>query len=212
MSKLSLKKHLFLIGLIAAFIGGAFIIKAKRNQIKTIHSAELLEYVLNEGSHIIIGNTDAQTTLFMFYDYHCKACRFFFKNEYATIKNKFVDTGQLQLVLKPISLHNTPETEDAYRFLNCLSYMGIFEELHEILLLDHNYVFTKEFNEFKNKLIVENQELAQCVTASNYNAISINKEQWKKLNFSSVPIFILGNKIYKGNIKPQDIKGFINDK
>lgn len=176
------------------------ILSTQKNK-KAIRNEELLTSVLTEGEQIIIGQADATKSLIVYFDYNCKNCARFFKSTLPQIEDEFISRNQLNIVLKPINLSHNPAVSKAYQLLTCLNRIGSFHELHEILLIDPDFVHSLDFENFTNTLIQENEEIAQCMsTVEDDFQTNNNKEQLHQLGFTAAPVFLLGNTAYKGSI------------
>ena len=65
----------------------------------------------------ILGDLKAPITLVEFTDYQCPLCRKFYTNEYKKLKEQYIDTGKLRLVLRDLPLnfhkHARPSAKSA---------------------------------------------------------------------------------------------------
>ena len=65
----------------------------------------------------ILGDLKAPITLVEFTDYQCPFCRKFYTNEYKKLKEQYIDTGKLRLVLRDLPLnfhkHARPSAKSA---------------------------------------------------------------------------------------------------
>ena len=179
----------------------------------TIKSEQLLLEIFSEGEEIIIGNNEAKKTLIVFYDYNCAYCRSFFANYYPAIYDEFVKTGALRLILKPVNLGNDITITYAYRLLPCLYDIGVFDDLHQLLLDNPDLIFSSDFEIFINTLVAENPSIEECVISRYDDATGDeNKAQLKKLGLSGTPTFVIGNKVFTGKIEPKIIRDILHKK
>jgi protein-disulfide isomerase len=179
----------------------------------TIKSEKLLMDLFSDGQQIIIGDPEATKTLIVFYDYNCPHCRSFFTNTYPALYNEFVATKKLKISLKPVYLGNDPIIKYSYQLLPCLYNIGMFDELHQLLIKNHDLIFTSDFEVFINTLVVENPSIEECISSNKNNLESnSNKTQLKKMGLNGTPTFVIGNKVFTGKIELEIIRDRLHDK
>ena len=93
----------------------------------TITTARLLD-----GASPILGNADARITIIEWGDYQCEFCHRFHENTLDTIKEKYVDTGAVNIVFRDFVL-NGPDSELAALASHCAEDQGMFWEYHDTL-------------------------------------------------------------------------------
>lgn len=179
----------------------------------TIKSEKLLMDLFSDGPQIILGDTEAPKTLIVFYDYNCPHCRSFFTNTYPAIYNEFVATKKLKISLKPVYLGSDPIINYAYQLLPCLYNIGMFDELHQLLLQNHDLIFSSDFEIFINTLVAENPSIEECISHKNSNLEeNSNKSQLKKMGLNGTPTFVIGNKVFTGKIELEIIRDILHEK
>lgn len=189
------------------------IINIKSHEAKTIKSEKLLVDLFSTGNQVIIGSDEADKTLVVFYDYNCTYCRSFFTNIYPSLYQEFVMTNELNVILKPVNLSGDETITNAYRLLPCLYKLGLFEDLHQMLIDNPNVVYTSSFATFLNTIRSENPEIDNCMIAGYSDLTSDNnKVQLAKLGQKKTPTFVIENKVYSGKFDLQIIRDILHKK
>ncbi len=182
-----------------------------KHKAKTIHNEELLLEVLTEGEQITIGAEDATHTLVLFYDYSCNFCRHFFEVTLYELK-PLIENNELQLILKPVNLSGDKTRSEAYQLLYCLNRFDLFQELHEVLLLEPDFMYQPDYSHFINDLMLENEDINSCINnSSTLDQVTSNKRLLGQLGFHALPLFLYKNKAYNGNLSTEKIKLIINE-
>ncbi len=81
----------------------------------------------------VIGKKDAKVRIVEFADFQCPFCERFYKESYAQIKSKYVDTGKAKIIFRhfPLSFHqNAQKSAEA---AECANRQGKFLEYHDLL-------------------------------------------------------------------------------
>lgn len=183
------------------------IIEIRKERFIDQKNADAISKALSTNDQIIIGEDTAPNSLILFYSYDCKHCRAFFTNYYSQLYDEFISTQKLNLILKPVNLSESSEMAEAYALLYCLNHFDLFNDLHEILLADHNIIYSPKFTKLKNDLIMENIEIAQNLDQQTQAPSYLtNNKQLLLLKQNSVPTFILKNRIFKGKISAKEIQ------
>lgn len=214
MSRANKQKALIILTCILSLgLISTLVVKQQSEQAKTIRNEALLMNVLDDGQQIIIGQDDAPHTLVLFYDYNCSNCRHFFNDIYPSLNTQWIEPGLLKLILKPVNLGHNEEVSKAYQLIYCLNKLGLFQDIHEVLMIDSDIVHEPEFGEFVDAACLENNEIAECISRNNdCEQVHNNKVLLNKLGAKAVPLFVLGNKTYKGNLSTERISKILSDK
>lgn len=127
-------------------------------------------------TQLLIGDSDAPSTLVEYYDYKCPACNGFHRTTYKEIESGYVDTGQtnLELRLTPVI---GPDSATAGRGAYCANEQNVFEQYHNAVL-DHmwdNFYSTGDYSIESQNYLTSNR-LSQIVTES---GIIIDTEQFQ---------------------------------
>lgn len=148
---------------------------------------------------IVWGNAHAPLTMIVYSSYQCKFCTLFFEETFPDLKQKYVNTGRLRIVLKLVNLREIPEIMQAIQASVCINRFSDFEKFHELLLTNYEVVYSGEFKILLDDFIAANPDIAQClIQHDNYAYVHQNNNEFREYNFSGTPTFIIGNKVYSG--------------
>ncbi len=156
---------------------------------------------------IIIGNSSAEMSIFIYYSYTCPHCITYLSEIIPEFKSKYSKKDKVNIILKPVNLSNNIDINSALETLYCLYNLGHFDLIHELLMTNNQIMFSSDFYTFKEKLVMSNLELQSCISShNNLNIIKTNNSQLSDNNVCATPTTIFSGKIYKGamNIKQLD--------
>lgn len=88
--------------------------------------------VLSDTDDYVIGNKDANVTLYLFTDYDCPYCKQFDEQIQDTILQNYVDTGKVKFVVKDFIVHQQSALFPAI-FSRCAQDQGKYLEVHKKL-------------------------------------------------------------------------------
>ena len=183
--------------------------KAHRQTTVEQESSAYLLQMFNTGDQIRLGNPQSRKTITLFYDYSCPICRRFFNYTLAHLQND-IKSSHVSIILKPINPSGDQARSEAYNMLYCLYHWDLFNDLHEILLMNPNYMYHPDFLIFKEAIYREQPDIQTCIESHmNSKNIENNMQLLKKLGFNSLPVFVINNKTYKGLLSPEKIKRLI---
>lgn len=159
---------------------------------------------------IVYGSDSADLTVFLFSSYNCSFCRKFFKSVFPELEKEYIDAGKVKLVIKLVTLTNNESVINSLQIAACINKYGNFEKLNELLLLEPKVVYTKEFEDVINELIEKDEFVAECMYGGESEIyISENMLDFKRLNCTGTPTFVINNKIFKGFLDYSKFKKLI---
>ncbi len=148
---------------------------------------------------LVFGNSDAPVSIIMYSSYNCGYCRKFFNEVFPQIKERYINTGNVKLILKPTDLSGNELITKSLSVLVCLNQWGNTEYLHELLLLEPNVAISKRFEEVTDSFINESENMAECLLSNESTEYIKNNSTILLSNgFCGTPVFITGSKIMKG--------------
>jgi protein-disulfide isomerase len=160
---------------------------------------ELKTLISENENDIIWGQDDAPLRMVMFSSYKCKFCTLFFNEVFPKIKEQYIAPGDLKMVLKFIDLREEPDMMRAIQAAVCINKFSNFEKFHELLLLNSNIVHTRDFQFLLDDFLAENTDIAQCMVNHNsYEYIRNNNKEFRQLEFSGTPTFVINKQIFTG--------------
>ena len=153
------------------------------------------------GGSATLGKETAKVVLMEFTDLHCPFCKKFNNETLPTIKEKYIDTGDILFVGKhyPItSLHKNAYI--AAKALECARAQKIEDEQHYTtaknwLFNQGSRLYTKELGIFANALDLEQKTFDACMASDTIeSAIDADIALVKQLGLNSTPAFAIGLK------------------
>jgi len=148
---------------------------------------------------VVFGDPKASHEIVMYASYDCKYCRKFFAGTYPDLKAKYLDSGNVKLVVKWLDFGERPEMLNALQAASCISRFGEYDKFHELLNFNPAVVFTPEFGELLADIMDRNQYIAECmVNNNNYAYLKSNLREFNENKVSGTPAFVLNSNIYTG--------------
>jgi protein-disulfide isomerase len=148
---------------------------------------------------IVYGSDTADLTIFLFSNYNCSFCRKFYTGVYPKLKSEYIDQGKIRLVTKPVALTNNESVINSLKIAVSINEYGNFEKLNELLLVEPKVIYTKQFNQVVEELIEKDDFVAECMYGGEAESyLSKNFADFKRLNCTGTPTFIINDKIIKG--------------
>ncbi|WP_163715714.1 thioredoxin domain-containing protein [Mangrovibacterium lignilyticum] len=155
--------------------------------------------VTDREEDVVFGDVKAPQEIIMYSSYDCKFCRKFFATTYPELREKYLDTGKVKLVVKWLDFGERPEMLNALQAASCISRFGVYEKFHELLNFNPAVVYTPEFEELLGDIMQRNQFIAECiVNNNNYEYLKSNLREFSENEIPGTPAFILNTNIYTG--------------
>ncbi|PKP34731.1 MAG: hypothetical protein CVT98_10595 [Bacteroidetes bacterium HGW-Bacteroidetes-15] len=181
---------IILIGLIAIRLVNFY------SEPKTSRLSELLEV---RPLDIVFGSDTANITVFIYSSYSCSYCNLFFTEAFPLLKEEFIDSGKVKLIMRLTVKTNNVDLLNSLKTAVCINKYGNFEYLHQLLLNNNKVVYTTEFRNIIDEFIDKDIIVAECILgneAEEYLLQNIN--DFEAFGMKGTPTFIIGNKIYAG--------------
>ena len=177
-------------------------------EVLTDKRIEELNIISNED--IVVGDADAQVTIFLYSRFDCSACNSFFKTNYERLKTEFIDKGMVKLVVRYLVHESKPKilytTKCAYYAYKTGYYNSFVRQLDSISptldtavvqnimldLIDNS----KNFNEFTKSLTTKKELLHIAMKA-------------RKAGIKYTPTIFINNQRLIGNRKYEKLKSII---
>ncbi len=150
---------------------------------------------------ICYGSDTAQLTIYMFSTYGCRHCRNFLMLDLPYIIQRYVDSGLVRFVIKPIEIAEDPDMLSALQLAVCMNQNGNFDDINELLLTEPTAVYTDDFRQLIDDIMNGNPELAECLVSSDFAYIKQNNALFDRLGSKGTPIFVIGDHLYRGHRK-----------
>ena len=159
----------------------------------TITTARLLD-----GASPILGNADARITIIEWGDYQCEFCHRFHENTLDTIKEKYVDTGAVNIVFRDFVL-NGPDSELAALASHCAEDQGMFWEYHDTLYENWGgertgWITNDSLLALAVSLDLDIAEFNSCLDSkSHIDRVRESTRYGKSIDISATPTFLISN-------------------
>jgi len=147
---------------------------------------------------IVLGGDSARITIYMFASYTCRHCHEFLVSDLPQIQQRYIDSGLVRFVIKPIELAENPDMMSALQLAGCMNRDGNADDIRELLLTEPTAVYSDEFRQLIDDIILTNPELAECLVADNFSSIKENNRLFNAIGSKGTPIFVVGGHLYKG--------------
>ena len=144
------------------------------------------------------GSDSACLTIYMFVSYTCRYCRAFLNIDLPQIKNRYIDSGLVRIVLKPIDVAENPDMMSALQLAACMNKNGNADDLVELLLSDPFAVYSDDFRQLIDDVVNSNPAMAECLLADNFSYIKQNNLLFSATSSKGTPIFVTNGHLYAG--------------
>jgi protein-disulfide isomerase len=154
----------------------------------------------------VIGNKNAKVAIVEFTDYQCPFCSRHYTTAYKSIKEKYVDTGKVKIILKDQPLPFHPNAKISANAARCAGEQGKFEAMHDALFtkqtewssLANDAAITK-FGEIATAAGLDGNKVVDCVKAGKYNKqIEEDSALGTKVGASGTPSFFVNKELIVG--------------
>lgn len=155
----------------------------------------------------VLGSDDAAVTVVEYFDFQCPFCGRFARQEFATIKAQYIDTGLIRWVFRhfpleqecnpPANLH--PRACESARASECADDQGMFVEFHDLLYEDQDDLSDNRFGEIANTLGLDATQFDACI-AGNSKAARVLQDvnSGNALAVSATPTFFVNDEVVSG--------------
>ena len=149
-----------------------------------------------EGDNIL-GDPEAPVTIVEFSDYECPFCGRHFGSTYGQIKEKYVDTGKVNIIFKdfPLSFHQN--AQKASEAAECAGDQGRYYEYHDILFNNQKALGVSSLKAYASDLGLDTETFNACLdSGEKYSEVQDDFKEGQKVGVRGTPAnFINGNMI-----------------
>ena len=157
----------------------------------------------------IMGDPDAPLTLIEFSDYQCPYCRSFYNQALPQIKEKYIDTGKINLVYRDFPLNFHDGAIPAASAAECARKQGddeVYFQMHDKIFDGQNElgqgtvkIPNESLFEYAEELDLDMAEFEKCFESDEVKAeIAADLSTGQKVGISGTPGFILVGKLIEG--------------
>lgn len=173
-------------------------------------------------SGLVIGDDNAKVTMVEFTDYQCPFCGRHFTDTYPQLKEKYIDTGKVKLIVRdqPLSFH--PNAASAAQAVRCAQDQNKGEAMHDILFeqqaawsnLTGDAVLAK-YKELATTAGVNANTMESCVKSEKYKqAVADDSTLANRVGAGGTPTFFIEGKPIVGAVPlatfEQEIEALLN--
>lgn len=187
---------LIALGLVAIAFTFLFIVRTGKQFYKP--KQQLAEFVTHD-LDIVFGLKTAPHSIYLYSNYTCPHCHKFFVEVFPHLKERYMDTGKVNLIMRLVDFGDNPYINDAYRMAVCINAYGNYIHLHELFLAHFKVVESNDFITMMDEFTQADDMVAQCYYGEEAQTyLDIIKSEFTRLQFKGTPTFIIGNRAYTG--------------
>ncbi len=149
---------------------------------------------------VVLGNPDAPVTIFIFSDYQCPACGYFYQTIEPLLKKNYVETGKIKLVHKDFPLESMhPLARPAAEAAECAKDQGKYWQYHDALFEEREKLAQLNFIDLAVKLKLNKEEFGQCYNSRKYQEeVTADYNEGLKLKVDATPTIFIGEQKFRG--------------
>ena len=206
-----------------ALIAGIFIVAAiaiaykLRSAPKPIVIAQGMKLPKAEG--YLLGKPDAPVTILEFADFECPQCANFSAITEPDVRTRIVDAGLANLRFYDFPLPDLhPNTLFASLAASCAADQGKFWPMHDLLMAGQTDWEGREhknpkpmFDGYVKKLGIDEAKFNACFdSTANISRVEANRQAGLAYQVTGTPSFVIGGKMYPGNMNYDRIKSLVD--
>lgn len=148
----------------------------------------------------VLGDPNAPLTIVEFSDFECPYCREFHQSVFSTIKQRYIDTGQVKVVFKDFPLTQIhPHALAAAEAAQCANAQGKFWEYADLLFNPTNELTNEALINHARTIGIDESAFTKCVSQATFaNTVTEDSQEGIRLGISGTPSFIIGRELYEG--------------
>jgi protein-disulfide isomerase len=164
------------------------------------------------GNSPSIGSVNAPLTMVQFIDFECEPCKVFYRENFEQLKKDFIDNNKLRFVVKDLPVDEIHDNARlAANAARCAGEQGKYFEMYNKLLSSTESFDTSSLQVLANGLGIANKEFVQCLASDTFNeSINTDIATAKKAGATTMPSYLVGDKIISGNMNYESLKNLIN--
>ncbi len=172
---------------------------------------EVGDSVINNSDDIVFGDSDAEISVVMYGNYQCSHCIHFLKEELPILLNEDYNGKKMKLIYRLVPFSVNKKVWEAYETAMCVNKYGEFQKFHEMLLFDFSLIYTDEYSELLNYIMIHNEAIASAVANHEFeDKLNENVTFLKEMGITGTPVFIINKKVIKGSIPLEKFQSILN--
>lgn len=147
---------------------------------------------LSQEAHTL-GATNAPLTLVMFTDHECPFCKRFLQESLPRLRQDYIDTGKLRLILRDLPLDMHPNAQKAAEIARCAAEQGKHWPLLEAFASAPEPLAPPAMARLIQGMGLDASRIDACVADGRYTAkVKASVAEARRLGFNGTPTFVLG--------------------
>lgn len=147
---------------------------------------------LSQEGHTL-GATSAPLTLVMFTDHECPFCKRFLQESLSRLRQDYIDTGKLRLILRDLPLDMHPNAQRAAEVARCASEQGKQWPLLEAFGSVSEPLSPPVMTRLVQGVGLDTGRIDACVAEGRYTAkVKASSAEARRLGINGTPTFVLG--------------------
>ena len=141
----------------------------------------------------VLGADDAPVTLVEFTDYQCPYCSRFFTATLPGIKEKYIDTGKVRLVIKDLPLAMHARARPAAVAAHCAGDQDQFWAMHDILFENNRQLQDEHLAQYAQDIGLDTDVFQECLASKRHDTmIAADVAEASRQGITGTPTFIVG--------------------
>jgi protein-disulfide isomerase len=139
-----------------------------------------------------LGADDAPITLVEFTDYQCPFCSRFFTGTLPSIKEEYIDTGKVRLVVKDLPLAMHPQARPAAVAAHCAGEQDQFWAMHDSLFENNTLLQDQHLAQYAQDIGLDTDAFQECLGSDRHDAmIDADVTEANGQGITGTPTFIV---------------------
>ncbi len=190
----------------ALIIGGAFIyskgannVDVKNNKVANVENSQNMVTLDIAEDQIILGNPNAEVTVFEFGDYQCPFCQRYYMTAHLDLVKDYVDSGLVKVVFMDFPLPGHDFSQKASEAAWCAKDEGKFWDMHDKLYSNadkENGLTVDNIIKYAKELGLNEENFSNCLNSSKYaSRVQQMANLVTQLGVAATPTTIITNKL-----------------
>ncbi len=141
----------------------------------------------------VLGADDAPVTLVEFTDYQCPYCSRFFTTTLPGIKEEYIDTGKVRLVVKDLPLAMHANARSAAVAAHCAGEQDQFWAMHDSLFVNNRQLKDEHLVQYAQDIGLDSESFQECLSSDRHDTmINADVAEANGQGITGTPTFIVG--------------------
>lgn len=150
----------------------------------------------------VLGNADAKVTIIEFTDYECPFCKMFTEETYPMIKQNYIDTGKVKMIVRDFPLAKHENAYPAALAAECVRAQkgdAAYFDMHEKIFSRQNDMSAATNRSLAKELGADLASYDKCITEDTFRAeIEADFQAGIEAGVEGTPAFLINNRVVSG--------------